>query len=60
MICRRYLTLLEWEANGEEPFDSHRNNAVDATSEGYVDDGKDVGSDVGKNPYVVLLGDGGQ
>ena len=42
-----HVALLEGEADGEEPLDGDGDDGVDAAGEGDVDDGEDVGGDVG-------------
>ena len=52
-----HVTLLEGEADGEEPLDGDGDDGVDAAGEGDVDDGEDVGGDVGEQPGEIRIGE---
>ena len=55
-----YLALPEGIADGDEPFQGDGDNAVDAAGEGNVDEGEGEGGEVGQEPDVEMLGEGGQ
>ena len=55
-----HVTLLEREADREEPLDGDGDDGVDAAGEGDVDDGEDVGGDVGQEPGEIGIGEAEQ
>jgi hypothetical protein len=50
-----YLTLSEGIADGDETLECDSDDAVDAASEGNVDEGEGEGGEVGQQPDVVGL-----
>ena len=55
-----YLALPEGIADCDEPLECNGDDAVDAAGEGDVDEGEGEGGEVGQEPDVEVLGEGGQ
>jgi hypothetical protein len=55
-----YLALPEGVADGHESLQGDGDDAVDAAGEGDVDEGEGEGGEVGQQPDVEGLGEGGQ